>query len=89
MKNQTFTLEATIARMKAEILQHIAEDMIPASVTTFSELHDYFDANCFGGFCEDEVYNALIAQLGIDGALYFINDAQNAVHEWLRAGRPA
>lgn len=68
-----------IARSKSEILADIADGTVPATVATFSELHDYVDANCYGGLCDDEcppeVWDA--------GA-----EIQEAVHQWLVAGRP-
>lgn len=45
-------LNQTIARMKSEILADIAAGTIPATVASFSELHDYVDANEYGGFCD-------------------------------------
>ena len=45
-------LPETVARMKTEILADIAAGTVPASVFTFSELHDYVDANEYGGFCD-------------------------------------
>ena len=55
-------LPATVARMKSEILADIAAGTVPASVSTFSELHDYVDANEYGGFCDpDSVMGTIIA----------------------------
>jgi len=47
-------LQATIARMKSEILEDIRTGKVPATVASFSELHDYVDANEYGGFCDDD-----------------------------------
>lgn len=43
------TPEEMAERMKTEILADITAGIVPRSVTTFSELHDYVDANCYGG----------------------------------------
>lgn len=92
------TLEATITRMKAEVLRDIAIGVVPNDASSFAELHDYVDANYYGGFCEDEVADALIAQFGgrdadegmpqgmPQGMVDFMNAAQDAVHEWLQLG---
>lgn len=43
---------AAVERAKSEILADIASGRVPASVATFSELHDHVDANEYGGLCE-------------------------------------
>ena len=87
-------LQATIARMKSEILADIASGKVPASVSSFSELHDYVDANEYGGFCDDDYLTKLWAFYGAlsdDGCpaeVYeFTNAAQNAIETWLGNGR--
>lgn len=40
--------------VKAEILADIADGTMPADVADFSTLHDYVDANEYGGFCDDD-----------------------------------
>lgn len=85
-------LEQTVALMKAEILRDMACGIVPLTVASFSELHDYVDANCYGGFCDDKVVDSLIAFFGgrdsneamPDGMMKFINDAQTAVDHWLQ-----
>jgi hypothetical protein len=83
-------LQATVARMKAEILADIAAGTVPATVASFSELHDYVDANTYGGFCDDEY----VARFGLpsdegypESQYNFENSAQNAVNAWLVAGK--
>lgn len=48
---------SAIALAVADVMREIAEDIesgtIPANVSSFSELHDHVDANCYGGFCDD------------------------------------
>ena len=90
------TLEQTIARMKAEILSDMAAGRVPKTVATFGALHDYVDANEYGGFCEDEMFDALIEQFGgrdehegmPQGMLDFFNSSQDTIDTWLRAGMP-
>jgi hypothetical protein len=85
---------------KAEIWTYIkdADDrdqpdaIIPESVSSFSELHDYIDANCLCGFCEDAVFAAFIERFGgrdehegmPEGMLDFVSNVQNALDAWLR-----
>ena len=46
-------IEHAIERSKAEILEDIATGRVPDTVSSFSELHDYVDANEYGGLCEE------------------------------------
>lgn len=88
------SLTETIERMKREIVADIREGHVPVSVVSFSELHDHRDANCYGGLCEDEIADALIAHFGgrdqhdgmPDGMITYINEAQGAIDAWLADG---
>lgn len=71
-------IETAIARSKSEILADIASGEVPTTVQTFSELHDYVDANEYGGLCDDDLFDTLNP---------WVNDIQNAVNAWLLAGR--
>lgn len=72
--------EAFVAQVKREILADIAAGVVPASVSEFGELHEYTDANYYGGLCDDEQR----AHLELEPWLAM----QEAVDAWLRAGRP-
>lgn len=71
-----------IARAKAEILADMAEGVVPATVSTFAALHDYVDANEYGGLCEP------LTGEEEDGFVFesdsTANDVQSALDEWLR-----
>lgn len=69
-----------VGQVKAEILDDIAKDIQPATVSTFSQLHDSVDANEYGGLCDPE-------QRG-DWTVGDIVVMQDAVDAWLKAGRP-
>ena len=71
------TLEATVLRMKTEIQADQAAGIVPQQVKSFSELHNYVDANEYGGFCE-EGRNILSEE-----SVAFANEAQNQVDKWL------
>lgn len=77
--------DETLRRMKAEILEDIASRRVPESIDAFEDLHSFVDANEYGGFCEDETYEAVLDQLGES----FFTECQEAIHEWLATGRPA
>ena len=88
------TLEQLIAQIKEEILQDIRHGRVPVTVATFSELHDYVDANCYGGLCDDDTADAMIDHFGgrdvyegmPDGMLNMINGSFDAVDAWLAVG---
>lgn len=89
------TLEQTIERMKAEILADIAGGRFLGEVITcFADLNDHVDANEYGGFCEDQFADALIAHFGgrdahegmPQGMLDYINAAQTAIDDWIVDG---
>ena len=86
-----------VEEMKAEILALINAGAIPHSAQSFAELHDFIDANCLGGFCEDSYHNALVDAFGgrdenqgmPDGMIDFINACQNGIDDWLKTNAPA
>lgn len=65
------------ARAKAEILADIATGRVPADVASFAALHDYVDANEYGGLCEES----------IDPTFVPVNEIQNSLDAWLARGR--
>lgn len=99
-KQRVELLANLVARMKREIDADIAAGKVPATVTSFSELHDWGDANCYGGVCEEGVFEALEVAFGstrqvgqmLDASptdlLDLINEAQDQVDAWLKCGRP-
>lgn len=70
----TTTLDALIKRMKAEILSDMRSGTLPVSVCSFSDLHDYVNANCYGGSVVEDV----------ERDIALLNEAQNAVGAWLK-----
>ena len=42
-------LRAVVERAKTEVLAHVAAGIVPRTCASFSELHDYVDANGYGG----------------------------------------
>jgi hypothetical protein len=77
-----------VAIAKTEILADIEAGRVPATVTTFSELHDHVDANYYG-----HAFEALEA-CGEDAeacseVMDLYNEVQGDLDLWLRAGRPS
>jgi len=72
-------LTAAVELAKGEIRIDIANGTVPPTVTTFSQLHDYVDANGYGGAFEGDA-----DKIDID----FWNAVQDEVDNWLQLGRP-
>jgi hypothetical protein len=81
-------------RMKREILADIGNGVVPDSVKGFSELHDYVDANCYGG--SEELLEELDGQfasikeghrMALDAVADVMNPAMEIINQWLRQGR--
>lgn len=75
-------LQETIELGKREIQNDIDAGTVPPTVQSFSELHDYVDANYYGGAFEQPFD-------GSDEACHFWNQVQTALDEWIKKGRPS
>lgn len=78
-----------VERCKREILEDVSAGLVPATVASFSELHDYCDANHYGGAfevdpeCKPEITDELRShQAFVD----FWTRVQSEVDAWLKAG---
>ena len=78
---------SAIERGKAEILSDIGRDIVPEDVHSFSELHDFVDANEYGGLCDGHWPIAIIdGEEHLDVEL--ANQVQDALDTWIKDGRP-
>lgn len=90
--------QAVIDRMKREVRQSIRIGQVPATVASFSELHDYVDANEYGGACEEDAefaYGGLDDDANdndrekyVEAMCAFWNRCQGAIDDWIKAGMP-
>lgn len=99
MKTETRNelLGLIIAKMKTEILVDCMQGRrIPAKkITCFADLHDYVDANEYGGFCDDIFAGFMIEAFGgrdehegmPEEMIEFMSAAQNAIDDWIKDGR--
>jgi len=71
-----------IARGKREIREDVASGRVPAEVASFSELHDYVDANEYGGICDE----ALVSALSDEQFSAIGNVVQDALDAWIKGG---
>ncbi len=84
------TIQASVERVKREVLADIASGRVPATVRSFSELHDHVDANEYGGACETDENGIGWWDMGRgqhEEVMRFWNGVQNAVDAWLKDGR--
>lgn len=87
-------LAESIERMKREIIDDIKAKRVPADCPSFSALHNYVDANCYGGFCEENEMQTLMDHFGelneeegMPAALIdYLNEAQNSIDRWIKKG---
>ncbi len=79
--------------MQTEILRDVSSGIVPATVQNFSELHDYVDANCYGG--TEALLEAMDAagpdtdeahQANLDKLSDVMNEAMEIVNAWLQNG---
>ena len=70
-------LHAVVERAKKEVLAHVAAGIVPRTCASFSELHDYVDANGYGGAFERPFDN---------NETDFWNAVQDTVDRWIKAG---
>jgi hypothetical protein len=70
--------DARIAQGKREIRADIERGVVPADVMRFAELHDYVDANGYGGMFETDLDGEEL----VDAA----NIVQNALDDWMGCG---
>jgi hypothetical protein len=88
------TLNESIERMKKKIIEDVNNGIVPADCPSFSALHDFVDANCYGGFCEDDELQSLVDYFGgrdenegmPDALMDYLNEAQNSIDLWIKAG---
>lgn len=80
-------------RMMHEILIDVAEGTVPRTVSSFSELHDFVDANTYGG--TEDILNELDSgtpdtdeghRHALTTLIDLMNPAMDLVNDWLKSG---
>lgn len=80
-------LDETVKLAQQQILADIASGVVPPTVSTFGELHDYVDANEYGGLCDmADQYRDQYDEVP-ESYWLFCGRVQDALHQWLVAGR--
>ena len=85
-------LWSVIASMKLGIINDINAKILPPNIVDFRDLHNYVDANEYGGFCIEEFVEPLIQLFGgrdedegmPQAMLDFMNEAQGVIDAWIK-----
>lgn len=72
-----WSVEAVVERAKREILADVRDGVVPEAVTDFANLHDYVDANGYGGAFEGDAP---------EPASDLWNEAQARLNDWIESG---
>ena len=75
-------IQERIARAKREIQEDISVGNIPTTITCFSDLHEYVDANGYGGFFEAEVWEGR----DTEEVCLIAGEVHRVVSGWIRGG---
>lgn len=84
LDDRAHRIRDAVALTKREITEDIASGRFAAEdIACFSDLHNYVDANTYGGLCdEDGPWHDLDSEATLrDG-----NSVQDIVDQWIRAG---
>lgn len=83
------TVADAVTRGKREVLEDVVAGRVPSTVKSYSELHDYVDANEYGGACSDFAGEFAIEPANDEEAQKqwdYWNAVQGALDEWIKAG---
>jgi hypothetical protein len=70
-------ISRAIYRAQREILADRNDGTVPPDVASFAALHDYVDANEYGGLCDDDLFDALSPHA---------NEIQGSLDAWIKSG---
>ena len=76
-----------VARAKEEIRADVAVGRIPRDVASFAALHDYVDANEYGGLTDTIPWITSAGRAHFaDGGAEAANQVQHEIDTWIKAG---
>ncbi len=78
----TLDFDAVVARGKAEIIEDVLGGIVHCDVRSFSDLHDYVDANGYGGLFEAWYEGCTEC----DKFTGFWNRVQDTLDDWIVSG---
>lgn len=78
-------LPQIVERAKLEILSDVADGVVPATAKSFAELHDYVDANEYGGAFEFD-FGGEGGEDKVQADCDFWNAVHDACDKWIKDG---
>ena len=93
MLHYMITSNEIAERMKCEILEDVSAGTVPANVAGYTDLHEYVDANCYGG--TEALFDAAHAAAPDTEEAHtsawnsfcdLVNPAIEAVDAWIESG---
>lgn len=72
----------TVELAKDQILDDISKGLVPASIKSFSELHNYVDANEYGDLVD--LYESGGHFASYDRWIDYCNEAQSQLDTWIK-----
>ena len=88
-------VHSLLADCRRDIVELVRSGVVPRTCASFTELHDYCDANCLGEVCEDEVWDGLVKHFGgrdphdegiPQEMMDLLNQTQSTLDLWIRSG---
>ena len=80
-------ISAAIERAKRAIIEDVVAGIVPATCANFSELHDYVDANEYGGACDaDQPFASEMSEEDGEAFTAAWNKVKDTVSEWIEGG---
>ena len=73
-----------VGLMKREILADVKHGFVPRTCASFAELHNYVDANEYGGFCDG--LDTAAEVMSSEELTTEANEAQAAIDLWIKEG---
>lgn len=85
MLSQYQKIDNLVLLMKSQIIQDVMDDLVPENCASFSELHDYVDANEYGNLCQEDC-DLCSQNFDNDKVITLINYAQTIIDNWIKEG---
>lgn len=74
-----------VALTKKQIVEDVQKKVVPPTVRDFSHLHDFVDANEYGGLTDDEIAGSAKFSTGEEW-ISFCNGVADEVDAWIKSG---
>ncbi len=90
---ESLDIEGLVEKIKADVLKDVQDGIVPPTVSSFTELHEYVDANTYGGlegilgiFQDVDEHTEEGRERAWNTFCVEVNPALAKVDEWIKAG---